>query len=261
MRKTFIFILLTGITLLFSNSVFAQNIVISPSLEKNAEPMKVKIGTAGFGKIPKWKFGEFAVVQSKAGWTKTTSKSNLFNTKTESKTTQKFSFTMCNASGDSALVNAAKNIEWKSIQGLEVFPGFFIGDNDVKLDAFNFTATITINRDTSATWILLMQSEMGSETQNTGNAMLTNGTRKMLIFGASSNVDGSDKRTFPAAGYEFREGDDALMALQYFGGGALGYNKNIVWISDTPDPKMKLILAAVATGVMQLKFSELGDEE
>jgi len=61
---------------------------------------------------------------SKAGWTKTTNKSNLFNTKTESKTTQKFSFTLCNQAGDSALVNAAKNIELKAVQGFELFPSF-----------------------------------------------------------------------------------------------------------------------------------------
>jgi len=65
------------------------------------------MGAQGLGKIAKWKFGEYAVVASKAGWVKTTSKSNLFNTKTESKKTQKFSFTMCNQAGDSALVNAA----------------------------------------------------------------------------------------------------------------------------------------------------------
>ena len=63
---------------------------------------------------------------SKVGWTKTTSKSNMFNTKTESKTTQKFSFTMCNQSGDSALVNAAKNIELKEVQGFELFPNFLL---------------------------------------------------------------------------------------------------------------------------------------
>lgn len=261
MKRTISIVVLTTIFLLFDNAVFAQNIIISLALEQNSEPLKVKIGTAGFGKIPKWKFGEFAVVQSKAGWTKTTSKSNLFNTKTESKTTQKFSFTMCNLAGDTALVNAAKNIEWKSVQGFEIFPGFFIGDKDVKLDAFNFTATITINRDTSATWLLLMQSEAGSESANTGNAMLTNGTRKMLIYSATSNLNGTDNRTFPAAGYEFREGDDAWMALQYFGGGALGYNKNIVWISSKQTEQMKLMLAAAATAAMQLKFSEMGDEE
>jgi len=261
MSKTITFFLFTALFFQFEYPIFAQNIIISPALEQNSIPLKVKIGAAGFGKIPKWKFGEYAIVQSKAGWAKTTSKSNLFNTKTESKTTQKISFTMCNLAGDSALVNAAKNIEWKSVQGFEIFPGFFIGDKDVKLDAFNFTASITINRDTSSTWILLMHSETGSESANTGNAMLTNGLRKMLIYSATSNLNGTDKRTFPAAGYEFREGEDALMALQYFGGGATGFNKNIVWIDSKQTEQLKLVLAAAATAVMQMKFSEGGDAE
>jgi hypothetical protein len=53
--------------------VNAQNIVVDENLAANSEPLKVKIGTQGFGKISKWKFGEYEVVTSKAGWTKTTS--------------------------------------------------------------------------------------------------------------------------------------------------------------------------------------------
>jgi hypothetical protein len=242
-------------------NVNAQNIVVSENLSANSEPLKVKIGAQGFGKIAKWKFGEYAVVASKAGWTKTTSKSNLFNTKTESKTTQKFSFTMCNQAGDSALVNAAKNIETKAVQGFELFPNFRIGENELKLDSKNFTASITINRDTTDTWVLLMNSEWGSESENTGNAMLTNGNRKFLIFSASSNKNGTDKRNFPAQGYELMENDHAVLALQYYGGGAMGFNKNIVWIDNTQDQKMKLILAAAATAIMQLKMDDIAAAE
>ena len=236
--------------------VDAQNIVIDENLAANSEPLKVKMGTQGFGKIAKWKFGEYAVVASKAGWVKTTTKSNLFNTKTESKTTQKFSFTMCNQAGDSALVNAAINVEVKAVQGFELFPNFFVGENELKLDSKNFTASITINRDTTGTWVLLMNSEWGSEAKNMGNAMLTNGILKFLIFSASSNKNGTDKRNFPAQGYELIENDHAVLALQYYGGGAMGYNKNIVWIDNTQDPKMKLILAAATTAIMQLKMDE-----
>jgi len=242
-------------------NVNAQNIIVDENLAANSEPLKVKIGTQGFGKIAKWKFGEYEVVTSKAGWTKTTSKSNLFNTKTESKTTQKFSFILCNQAGDSALVNAAKNIEIKAVQGFELFPSFFVGDNELKLDSRNFTASLNINRDTTDTWVLLMNSEWGSESENTGNAILTNGNRKFLIFSASSNKNGSDKRKIPAQGYELRENDHAVLALQYYGGGMLGMNKNMVWIDNTQDPKMKLILAAAATAIMQLKLEEVAAAE
>ena len=87
--------------------------------------------------------------------------------------------------------------------------------------------------------------------------MLTNGTRKFLIFSASSNTNGIDKRNFPARGYELRENDKAALALQYYGGGAMGFNKNMVWIDKTLDAKMKLILAAFATAIMQLKMDDI----
>lgn len=57
------------------------------------------------------------------------------------------------------------------------------------------------------------------------------------------------------------ENDHAFLALQYYGGGALGMNKNVVWIDNTQDPKMKLILAAAATAIMQLKMDEIAAAE
>lgn len=245
------------IAMLLIIEVNAQNIVVSENLNVNSGPLKVKMGAQGFGKIGKWKFGEYSVVSSKAGWTKTTSKSNLFNTKTESKTTQKFSFIMCNKESDSAFVNAAKNVEIEEVQGFELFPNFYLGENEVKLSANNFTASIIINGDTTDTWILLMNSEWGSESENTGEAILTNGITKYLIFSASSNSNGTDKRNIPAKGYEFREKEYAVLALQYYGGGALGYNKNLVWIDNNQNQKVKLILAAAATAILQLKTDEV----
>jgi hypothetical protein len=236
--------------------VSAQNILIDEVLASRSEPLKVKIGSQGFGKIAKWRFGEYSVVASKAGWVTTTSRSNLFNTKTESKTTQKFSFTLCNQSSDSAIVNAARNSKLKTVQGIELFPSIYIGDDELKLDSRSFTALINVTRDTLDSWILLMNSERGSESVNTAEAMLSNGTRKILIYPASSNKLGTDKRLLPALGYEFIENDLALLALQYYGGGILGLNKNIVWIDNTLDPGLKLILAAAATAIMQLRIDD-----
>jgi len=167
--------------------VSAQNILIDEVLATRSEPLKVKIGAQFFGKISKWRFGEYSVVAGKAGWVKTTYKSNLFNTKTESKTSQKFSFTLCNQSSDSAIVNAARNSEIKTVQAFELFSSFYIGDDELKLDSRNFTASISISRDTSDTWILLMNSERRSDSGNLADAMLSNGTRKILIYPASSN--------------------------------------------------------------------------
>src|SRR5450432_3568264 len=87
-----------------------KTLIISDSLAANAEKLEVKMGSQGFGKIWKFRFGDYAVVSSKKGWTTSSSSSNFFNTKTGSNTTEKFSFVLGNKTGDSAKVNAANNI-------------------------------------------------------------------------------------------------------------------------------------------------------
>ena len=235
----------------FGLNIHAQNIIINDELASRAEPLKVKMGSQGFGKIWKWKFGEYAVVESKNGWSKTTSKSNFFNTKTDVTSSHKFSFTLCNDIPDSAFVNAATDIEIKTIQGFELFAGFTIGDDVLLSENHNFTASITINRDTSDSWYLIMNSEAGSESANTETAILLGNEHEILIFPTSSNINDSDKRMFPALGFELYEKDQACAAVQYYGGGAFGLNKNIVWIRKDLDHKMKLILAAAVTSILQ----------
>jgi len=243
----------TGLSFLlaFGLHIHAQNIIINDELASHAEPLKVKMGSQGFGKIWKWKFGEYAVVESKNGWSKTTHKSNLFNTKTDVKSSHKFSFALCNAISDSAFVNAATDIEIKTIQGFELFAGFTIGDDVLLSENHNFTASITINSDTSDIWYLIMNSEAGSETANTETAILLGNGHEILIFPTSSNLNDSDKRVFPALGFELYENDQAFAAVQFYGGGAFGAYKNIVWIRNDLDPKKKLILAATVTTILQ----------
>jgi hypothetical protein len=245
-----------GIAWLFFVPLQAQNIVINDTLAANSQPLNVKMGTAGFGKIPKWKFGEYAVVQSKAGPVKTNFRSNLFNTKAESKSTQKISFTLCNQTSDSAMVNAAKGINIETVQGIRISPHLTLGEDELILDAMKFMAEININGDTTDTWILIVNSERGTKSDNTSNGWLTNGIQKFVIVPASSNKYGTDKRIPPAEGFELLENNQAGMAMQYYGGGVLGLNKKMVWIDNRLDPKLKLILAAAATALMQLKLDE-----
>jgi hypothetical protein len=234
-----------------------KDIVISDSLAVNSEKLKVKMGSQGFGKIWKFQFGNYAVVSSKAGWTTTSTKGNFFNTKTESKSTKKFSFAMTNKLNDTARVNAANNIETQTttswLHEFKIFSNIDF-ENDKLLQATqNFSAYITINGDTSEIWALLMNIIGGSNAQGTYDALLTNGERKIFVTPASSNKNGSDTRSYPALGYEFIENGQSISAVQYFGGGALGYNKNIVWIHNGPDEKVKLILAAASTAILQMK--------
>lgn len=243
-----------SLSVAFGLNVHAQDIIIDNELAARSEPLKVKMGSQGFGKIWKWKFGEYAVKESKNGWNKTTYKSNLFNTKTDITSTQKFSFTLCNAVRDSAFVNAATNIEIKAIQGLRLFEGFTIGDDVLLSEIHNFTASITINSDTSDIWYLIMNTAAGSETENANTAVLLGRENEILIVPASSDYDNSDKRVLPALGFELYENNQAFAAVQYYGGGLWGLNKNIVWIRNDLDPKRKLFLAAAITAVMQYQF-------
>jgi hypothetical protein len=234
----------------FSQQAFAQkDIQVSDSLSANSEKYKVNLGSKGFGKMWKIKFGDYVVVSSKAGWTTTTTKSNFWNTKTESTSAQKFSFVFADKQ-DTAFVNGARNIEVQTLNEIQILPHLYLGSNDLVFESNNYSAFININRDTSVIWALLMNYQVGNGPRN--QAMLTNGTRKIDIQQVSSNKNGEDKRSMPALGYEFTEEGKPLAAVQYFGGGMLGYNKNIVWLHRDLGDNMKLILAAAATAILQV---------
>jgi hypothetical protein len=248
-----------------ANIIQAQkDIVINDTLAVNSEKLKVKMGSQGLGKIWKFQFGNYAVISSKAGWTITSSKSNFFNTKTESESTKKFSFLMTNKINDTAKVNAVNNISaqytssW--LHEFAIFSDIVFESDNLLQKTINFSAYITINGDTSEIWALVMNTISGSNTQGTHVALLTNGERKIFIIPASSNKNGSDTRTFPALGYEFIENGQTISALQYFGGGALGYNKNVVWIYNSLDEKVKLILAAASTAILQVQTDSLNEQ-
>jgi hypothetical protein len=240
--------------LIFLNSAEAQkDIIISDSLSANAEKLNVKMGTQWFGKIWKFRFGDYAVVSSKLGWATTSTKGNFFNTKTESKSTEKFSFVLTNKVKDSALVNAANNIAIQSLHEIEIIPHFLWGNDELVQETRNFSAFISINGDTSETWALFMNITRGSNSHANYDAFLTNGERKIFLIPTTSNKNGGDKRSLPALGYEFVENDQSFSALQYYGGGVLGLNKNIIWINKNADEKMKLVLAAASTAILQIK--------
>ncbi|MEX2232894.1 MAG: hypothetical protein WD824_12075 [Cyclobacteriaceae bacterium] len=240
--------------LLLAVAGFAQaqkNIVISDSLAAHAEVLKVKMGTQMVGKTWKIRFGDYGIVSGKTGWTTTTTKGNFFNTKTESKSTEKFSFVLGNKTTDFASVNAANNIKIESLNEIELFPHLSLGSDELLLKTQNFSAFITINGDTSETWALFMNLARGSNANSKDEALLTNGERIIFLSPVNSNKNGDDPRSMPALGYEFIENSRSLCALQYYGGGALGMNRNIIWMHKGLDAKMNLILAAAMTALLQ----------
>jgi len=232
-------------------SAAQKTIRISDSLARNAERLKVERGAQWMGHIGKWRFGDYAVVSGKPGWTHTRTTGNFFQTESESRTHETFTFVLTNAATDSAVVNAARNANVQELHKLDLGHGWSLGRDELVQESENFTALITINRDTTETWVLFLGSTSGSDTPSKHVAFLTNGERKILLSLASSNKNAYDFRGSPAFGYEFVGNGQPLCALQYYGG---SYDfTQVVWMHRSLDARMKLILAAAMTAVLQVR--------
>ena len=74
MAKYLLSIFFLGSLLIGTHHSVAQNknLEISDTLAANSEKLKVKMGTQWMGKIWKFKFGDYAVTDSKSGWVTTT---------------------------------------------------------------------------------------------------------------------------------------------------------------------------------------------
>jgi|GEM_PF-7122728 hypothetical protein len=124
-----------------------RDIVLSGELQNNMEQLPVKIGAQWMGKIAKFSFGNYSITNSKAGWT--TTKTNLWNTKTESKSSQKFSFELSNGSGLTAACNAITKISGKEIRAFNL--GTSGAEFDWVLEAQQnslLSGSITLSNDT-----------------------------------------------------------------------------------------------------------------
>ncbi len=244
-----------AILLLITQFAYAQKgIVISDSLAAHSDKLVVKLGGQGLGKVWKMHFGEFGVISSKNGWTTTSSHQGLFDSKTESKSTSKFSFVLGNGTNDTAWINAANNITVQSLRESWLFRGLF--NDELVQQQHNFSSFISINHDTSETWSLLVNIMTHQDSLGNYEAFLTNGERKIFIVPVGTGDKKGNAFSMPAAGYEFFEAKQSLCALQYYGGGPMGLNKNIVWLRKELDPKMKLVLAAAATAILEMKTLE-----
>ena len=219
------------------------------------------MGSQWFGKTWKFKFGEYVVKDSKNKYgptTSNTSNSNFFNTKVEIKSDQKFSFVLLNKkTKETAIVNAAFSIQTKELMASELFSNFYLAPILLLKESQNFTAFISTSDNLTVTWVLVLNIDQGREVENKQEAFLTNGERIIFINPISSNDSGRDTRMYPAMGYELTEDGQPLCAMQYNGGGALGYNKNIVWLSTNLEPRIKSILAAAMTSLLQKHADEM----
>lgn len=234
-----------------------KNIVISDNLMENAEMMKVKMGTQWMGKMWKFKFGDYAITKNKLGWTKITQKSNFLSTKVETKIGYKFNFELNNKTSETAIVYAVFSENINELQSIEVFPHFYLGNDMVLKDSLNFTANISLNSDKENTWKLYLKKTSGFGMDFKDEGILTNEERVISIIFVTSYQDNNDKRILPAMGYEFIENGKAICAMQYYGGGTLGLNKNILWIESTLNQSMKLIVAAAMTSILEMIYDDI----
>src|SRR3989442_7803300 len=199
-------------------SAAQKTIRISDSLARNAERLKVERGAQWMGHIGKWRFGDYAVVSGKPGWTHTRMTGNFFQTESESRTRETFTFVLTDAATDSAVVNAARNVNVQELHKLDLGHGWSLGSDQLVQESENFTALITINRDTTETWVLFLGSTSGSDTPSKHVAFVTTGESKTLLSLARSNKHPYHLRPSPAPGYEFVEHAQPPRARQYSAG-------------------------------------------
>jgi hypothetical protein len=248
-----------------------KHILISDSLLAIADQWDVERGDRWVG-MNRWCFGDYGVVASKTGWITGGTDTSLFRTKTVSHSENKFSFVLSNKTADSAFVNAAHQIIARSNPGLKVARGVHVGGTGRTVETDHFIASITIGRDTTETWDLFVGdtevSDSGGDRDDLAShtAVLIHGDRRIALVPVFSK-DLAKKQSFgsklamqfhpPAMGYEFIEDRRSLCAVEYFSSGISGMYKNTVWMDKSADPRLRLVLAAAMTSVLELKCQEL----
>jgi len=228
-----------------------KDIVIDADLAANSERLKVKMGTQWIGKIFNFKFGEYAVKDSKNGIATSSRNGKLFSTEVTTKFDQKFSFVMANKANETVDVNVILSLRSEELEAMHISDYFQIGQDAFLKGTENFTAFLAAGDSEEDGWVLVINIIEGREVAYKKEAILTNGERLITIMSTNSNLNGEDSRSIPAYGYEFVEKNQALCAMQYYGGGVLGQNKSLVWIRSTLDEKTKLVLAAAMTSLLQ----------
>ena len=232
-------------------------IIIDDDLSTNADVLKVKMGVQAPGKMWKFKFGEFGVVSSKMGATKTTTTGAFLSPVEKSRAKQKFSFVLKGAGPETVSVKAAQNLESEALSEIGISAGISMSVVDISGTSDNLVAEIAFEGESVKPWTLLLRvaSSLAVLKEKTLSSLLTDGTREIVITPVTSDEPGAKSRGTPARGYELSEAGRALGAVQYWGGGVLGFNKNVVHMRRDLDTKTKLLLAAAMTTILQVKIN------
>lgn len=267
--KTLWFVMsVAGLLAALPASAEPKHIILSDSLLANSDRWDVKRNDK-WTVMNRWAFGDYAVVDSKTGWTTGGSHTNFFKTKTESHSENKFSFVMSNKT-DSALVDAMRQNLTQSNPGLKVGKDTYVGGTGQTVKTDRFVASITVGGDpgdTTETWDLIVGDTEVSERSfdrddlASHTSVLIHGDRRIALVPVFSKKL-NKKPSFvsgltmgfhpPAMGYEFVEEGHSLCAVEYFSSGISGFFKNTVWMDRREDPRMRLVLAAAMTSVLEL---------
>jgi len=252
-------------------------IVISDALSAHAEALKVKMGSKRSHRVWKISFGDYAVGEGSSQVEQSAASSPTQEAKKNdiwqrvSTTKARYDFTLGDSRSNLATVEAVYDVseeEFKTVVRTLNFssPQKWLESGDLlpwsketywePEEGSNrsqvFSAVIQTSADDADTWVLMMAMSEGSDLDHEREAFLSNGERQIQIVSTTSNKHGGDPRARPALGYEFVEGEQALCVLQYNGGGKMNYYKQLIWIDSRLDQRMKLILAAAMTSLLQL---------
>ena len=118
--------------------------------------------------------------------------------------------------------------------------------------------SIKLDGEPAVTWQLQLnvQRNVAGAAEKAKASSLSDGTREIEIRNVSSEASDGSEQAMPARGYEFREGDRAIAALQYFGGDYPTSKQHlVVYLRNDLDPRAKLLLATVMTTILQSKVN------
>lgn len=151
---------------------------------------------------------------------------------------------------------------------MKVGKGTHVGGTGLTEKTDRFIASITIGRDTTEIWDLFVGdtevSEWSYDREDLAShtSVLIQGERRIALVPVFSKKLDKKPSFFtpltmglrpPAMGYEFIEDGRSLCAVEYFSSGISGLFKNTVWMDKSADPRLRLVLAAAMTSVLELK--------
>jgi hypothetical protein len=237
----------------------ASRIIIDDSLRADADVLRVKMGVQMPLRTWQFKFGEYAIIQSKMSPAKTTTTGG--GSLEQSLTVLDFWFLLKGAGSETARVEAFLRSGATNIDDIAITSDVAVGAEGITGVHDNLVATLSIEGEEAPPWKLFLNAVRtgGGTGERTIASYMTDGTREITLTPVTNDAPGAKRHAIPARGYEFAENGNVLGALQYYGGGVFGLNMNYIHLRRDLDPRTKLLLAAAMTAVLQVKTGSPGD--